>query len=227
MIVVGILRWFFNLQRDEIQLLFAARGTRVSTGELSNLSTEFLIRFYALHRRHIPRIKALLRPREIPSGYPFLLPYFEIMNRVLEITGLIKRIVRWNAKHNLAVLAVLDLSEKLTELTAAHAKEVKELLEKSLAGVEIEGREIGGDPQAAAEKIVGEFRGHWDELIVEVKDKSGNALKIVRHKGIEELGHRWSRMHTRRRTGRSRTTKEMVKYGALLPCYRTWKMRHM
>jgi len=59
MIVVGLLRWFFNFQRDEIQLLFAARGTKISTGEISNLSEEFLIRFYALHRRHIPRIKAL------------------------------------------------------------------------------------------------------------------------------------------------------------------------
>jgi hypothetical protein len=59
MIVVGILRWFFNLQRDEIQLLFAARGTKISTGEISNLSEEFLSRFYALHRRHTPRIKAL------------------------------------------------------------------------------------------------------------------------------------------------------------------------
>ena len=51
---------------------------------------------------------------------------------------------------------------------------------------------------------------------MEVKDKSGNPVKIVRHNGIEERSHRWSRMHTRRRTGRSRTTKEMAKYGALL-----------
>ncbi len=75
---------------------------------------------------------------------------------------------------------------------------------------------MGGDLQAAAEKIVGEFRGHWDELIVEVEDKFGNPVKIVRHNGIEERAHRWSRMHTRRRTGRSRTTNEMAKYGALL-----------
>ncbi|CAD6491800.1 MAG: hypothetical protein CHKLHMKO_00195 [Candidatus Argoarchaeum ethanivorans] len=33
---------------------------------------------------------------------------------------------------------------------------------------------------------------------------------------LEELNHRWSRMHIRRRTGRSKTTKEMTKYGALL-----------
>jgi len=201
-------------------------------------------------------IEYLLWPREIPSGYPFVLPYFEIMNRALETSGLIRRIVRWNAKHNLAVRAVLDLSEKLKGLTATHelqmqyyhitriygwfedvrkdlgvsrhlsgngqkakptdAKEVKERLKKTLTRIETEGREMGGDLQAAAGKIVGEIRGHWDELIVEVKDKSGNTVKILRHKGIEELGHRWSRMHTRRRTGRSRTTKEMAKYGALL-----------
>ncbi|EQD69263.1 hypothetical protein B2A_00135, partial [mine drainage metagenome] len=36
-----------------------------------------------------------------------------------------------------------------------------------------------------------------------------------RHNGIEEIGHRWSRMHIRRRTGRSQTAKEMGMYGAL------------
>lgn len=51
---------------------------------------------------------------------------------------------------------------------------------------------------------------------MEVKDKFGNPVRIVRHNGIEERGHRWGRMHTRRRTGRSRTTNEMEKYGALL-----------
>lgn len=41
-------------------------------------------------------------------------------------------------------------------------------------------------------------------------------MDIVRHNGIEERSHRWSRMHARRRTGRSRTTNDMAKYGALL-----------
>jgi hypothetical protein len=146
--------------------------------------------------------------------------------------------------------AVLDLSEKLKELTAIQelqlqyscikrsygwfeavrkdlgvsrhlsgngqkakptdAKEVKERLEKTLGRIGIEGRELRGDFQAAAEKIVEEFRGHWDELVVDVKDKFGNTVKIVRHNGIEERGHRWSRMHTRRRTGRSRTDRLCV-----------------
>ncbi|MEA3293785.1 MAG: hypothetical protein U9P81_02250 [Euryarchaeota archaeon] len=39
---------------------------------------------------------------------------------------------------------------------------------------------------------------------------------VVRHNALEELNHRWSRMHIRRRTGRSKTTNEMTKYGALL-----------
>ena len=277
MIAVGILRWFFNLQREEIQLLFAARGTEISTGEISNLSEEFLLRFYALHRRYISLINALIEknggmvlhldgtgesgdeivftgkdgktgitldaqimpaesvkylepflkklkdsfgvplvvvrdmsrqirdtvsdvfpgvlqqichyhfvgnlgklifkgryeklrklvldthvlpqlsalkkkvskesstdylvlgerkwvalaieyllwPRETPSGYPFVLPYFEIMNRVLEISGLIKRIVRWNADHYLVVHAVLDFSEKLKRLTATQELQVQ------------------------------------------------------------------------------------------------------
>lgn len=59
MIVVGILQWFSNYQREEIQLLFDARGTHISTGEISNLSEEFLLRFYVIHRKHIPKLKAL------------------------------------------------------------------------------------------------------------------------------------------------------------------------
>ncbi|MBW6471024.1 MAG: hypothetical protein K0A90_07370, partial [Methanosarcinaceae archaeon] len=44
----------------------------------------------------------------------------------------------------------------------------------------------------------------------------GEILDVVRHNALEELNHRWSRMHIRRRTGRSKTTKEMTKYGDLL-----------
>ncbi len=31
----------------------------ISTDEISNLSEEFLLRFYALHKRHTPQIKAI------------------------------------------------------------------------------------------------------------------------------------------------------------------------
>ena len=50
---------------------------------------------------------------------------------------------------------------------------------------------------------------------MEVKDCFGNVVEIMRDNNIEERGHRWSRMHTRRRTGRTRTTNEMAQYGVL------------
>jgi hypothetical protein len=63
--------------------------------------------------------------------------------------------------------------------------------------------------------IISECTKHWDELTMEIKDKKGCDVNIFRHNGIAENNHRWSRMHTRRRTGRSRTTNDMAKYGAL------------
>ena len=38
MVAVGFLRWFFNYQREESQLLFETRGVHISTGEISYLS---------------------------------------------------------------------------------------------------------------------------------------------------------------------------------------------
>jgi hypothetical protein len=408
MIAVGMLRWFFNLQRKEIQLLLAARGTNISTGEISNLSEEFLLRFYVLHRKHIPKlnelfdkkggmvfhldgtgeagdeivfsvkegttgitidaqimpaeslkylkfflqklkdsfgipiavvrdmskqiqyavteifptvlqlichyhfvknlgkiifkeryeifrnsmvdtkvlgqlvalkerllhdtssnklvkgertwtalaIEYLLWPRETASGYPFVLPYFEIMNRTLKIKELINRIVKWNGLHNIAVEAIIDLSERIDYLTTASDIQlqyfrikriygwfvdvrnvlgisrnlsgngqnnepmdieiVKEDIKNTLDRIENEGREIGGKLISPSKEISRQFKNHWDELFEEVIGKIGKPIKIVRHNGIEERNHRWSRMHTRRRTGRSRTTNEMAKYGALL-----------
>lgn len=59
MVAIGILRWFFDFQREEIKTLLLSRRIHTSTGEISNLSEEFLLRFYALHKRHTPQIKAI------------------------------------------------------------------------------------------------------------------------------------------------------------------------
>ncbi len=57
---------------------------------------------------------------------------------------------------------------------------------------------------------------HVDELVAPVIDCNGKNVDIVRHNGVEEIGHRWSRMHIRRRTGRVQTSTEMAMYGSLL-----------
>lgn len=408
MATVGILRWFLNLQREEIQLLFYARGTDISTGEISALSEEFLLRFYICHKKHNFRMKSLftenggtilhldgtgeagdeivftaeegithikidaqiipseskdyikpflrvlknsigtpiaiirdmsknikdaaseifpntqqlichyhfvsnlgkhifkdeyeafrktivktrilgelvslkekaveidsfhniiakaeykwaaiaieymLWPREQPSGFPFILPYFEIMNRVIEIKNFVKKIIEWNAEQNLAVKIILDLFENVEKLTQAadikthyfriekcwkwymemrkilevhrHLKDegchdnpklsvnikngLNDLISKIKSEIDKKDKEIGN----ISKIIIDECTDHWEELTAEIKDHKGNEVKIVRHNGIVENSHRWSRMHTRRRTGRSRTTNDMGKYGAL------------
>ena len=55
MIAVGMLRWAFSCQREEIRILLSARGISISTGEISVLSEQFLLRFYCVHMRHLPR----------------------------------------------------------------------------------------------------------------------------------------------------------------------------
>ncbi len=56
--------------------------------------------------------------------------------------------------------------------------------------------------------------------------KEGNTINVVRHNGIEEIGHRWSRMHIRRRTGRSHTAKEMGMFGALTAILSNMENKH-
>src|SRR5665648_811674 len=58
-VAIGYLRWFFNYQREEIQLLLGARGIQISTGEISILSEEFLLRFYILHKKHSSQMNEL------------------------------------------------------------------------------------------------------------------------------------------------------------------------
>lgn len=408
LVVVGFLRWFFNYQREEIQLLFEIRGVHISTGEISYLSEEFLLRFYVLHRRHVLQMKNvfnkigivlhldvpaeagdeitftakegitgitldswvmpsekqeyikpfladikdifgtpavvvrdmwnetsesvsdvfpgvpqqichyhfvrnlgsvifkyryerlrqvvlntkvlagfmamqktksaggqcegtiviaqrywvmlaieyILYPRERKSGYPFVLPYLEILHRAFEVKSMLRRIVMWNATYNLGVGITLDFTEKLRKMvensdvkTMYHqimriwvwfeevrkvlrvsrdlsgkeqntiptsAEDLKMKLEQVLKKIENESCGLDDEFQKVSGKIHKICQDHMEELFVKVKDKDGKEMEIVRHNGVEELNHRWSRMHIRRRTGRSRTAKEMTKYGALL-----------
>lgn len=415
MIAVGILYWFFNYQRKEIQILLSARSIEISTGEISRLSEEFLLRFYVIHKSYSSRLKDfferiggmvmhldgtcesgddvvfvvkegrtgitldarvmasesrtrikpfledirksfgipvavvrdmseeiltaaseafpniphqvchyhfvrnlgdiifkarydtfrrdiinthilaklislkseiyknfskneliraeetwvvlaieyLLHPREIPSGYPFKLPYFDITTRAIEIRELCKRIVKWNASHNFVVDPVSKLMYGLVNLLenehvmkryyriehilrwfdnirdvlmvsrnmstneqadiATSAEELKDNLRDVLRIIEKEGRELGGELESVTKKIIANCERHWDELIIYVNDHFGNEIKIVRHNGIEELGHRWCRMNIRRRIGRNNTNIQMKKYGALITVLSNFK----
>jgi len=412
MIAIGFLRWLFNYQRTEIQLFLEGRGIKISTGEISYLSEEFLLRFYVIHKNHSSKMKKLfeksagyilhldgsaesgdeitftakegitgltidswimpsegreyikpfleninviygspltvvrdmreeitvsvsevfpgvsqqichyhfvrnigdiifkhryeelrrvilktnilarilslkknlmngisnreriviaeyfwvrlaieyiLHPREIKSDYPFVLPYLEVMNRLVEILGMLRKIVMWNAWHNKKIVFVLnfnkylkkmvdtnevmmwhkkiqciwkwfeeirkvlrvsrEFSEKEQNNSPTMANEMDQKLKQTILKIRDEGMKLGGDFIAISEKIYENCQNHMDELFVKVMNKNGEEIKIVRNNGIEELNHRWSRMHIRRRTGRSRTTKEMEKYGALLAVF--------
>lgn len=411
MVAIGILRWSFNYQREEIKNILFSRGISISTGEISNLSEEFLIRFYALHKRHIPQMKAifeknggillhldgtgeagneivfmakegatgitldaqtittenkkyvktflqalkllygtpivivrdmstqirdaaidvfpgvmqqichyhfvknlgnllfktkyaafrknvvskrilsqlkqtkadicktvstdsenilvvaerkwiilaiehLLICRERSSNYPFVLPYLEIMDRISVVKRLNSRISEWNLSHNLDCQEIIEFSDKLEAITSSanvnvqyanikkiwswfekirtilrvgrhlsqngcetktpsNAQKMKEDLMAALSDIDNKSVTRGKKLSQAAKQMTNNCRKHADELFVEVKDHSGNVVEIVRDNNLEERGHRWSRMHIRRRTGRTRTTNEMAHYGAL------------
>ncbi len=52
-------------------------------------------------------IEYVFYPRDIKSDYPFVLPYLEVMDRLMEVFKMLKKIVMWNAWHNLGISVVL------------------------------------------------------------------------------------------------------------------------
>ena len=414
-IAIGLLRWSFDYQREEIQLLLKGRGIYISTGEISILSEEFLLRFYVLHNKHHSRMKKIFKknggyilnldrsaesgnkitltakeemkgftidscimPSEsreyiIPflrsirqkygkpltvvrdisketadsvskvfprtsqqvchyhfvrklgviifkhryeelrriilktkiiarivalkktcmdgissyektliaehywitlaieyvlypigtkSDYPFVLPYLEVINRIIEVLKILKKIVMWNAKHNIGVNVVLKFEKYLKKLTEimeikvccnkinhirlwfeevrkelqvgpefsdkeqnfipTKVNEMKQKFYDTIVKIRDQGHRSGGEYVEISKKIFQNCHDHMDELFVKVKDMKGEEIRIISHNGIEELNHRRSRMHIRRRTGRTGrnlTTTQMEKYAALLTVF--------
>ena len=108
-----------------------------------------------------------------------------------------------------------QVSGEMNSKEKGEAQDIGIKLNKTLSGIIEEGEFAAGE----LKRISGVFRkrieDHRSELLSPVTGKDGKTVNIVRHNGIEEIGHRWSRMHIRRRTGRSQTGKEMTMYGAL------------
>ena len=196
----------------------------------------------------------ILFPRNIPSKYPFVLPYFQVMERCIEIEGMLKFILSWNASHMKIVNAILNIHGavgKIThepkvleryriiartwvwfesvrsalrvsrELSSGSGKEPVDIeamgkdLHAAMSAIMEEGEFSGGELERISKTFHDRVEDHEAELLSPVMGKDGNTIDIVRHNGIEEIGHRWSRMHIRRRTGRSETSREMAMYGAL------------
>jgi len=63
----------------------------------------------AEHYWVILAMEYILHPRECRSDYPFVLPYLEVMNRVIEVRGMARKIVMWNAIHNFGVSMVFKV----------------------------------------------------------------------------------------------------------------------
>ena len=398
-IVVGLLRWMMDYQRDEILLLLQSRGIDISTGEISLLSQQFLLRFYCVQKRHVAdllgaidsyilhldgtgetgneivfmakegktgitidaismpsesveyivpflmRIKEvlgdplaivrdmgnairtassevfpnvlqlicqyhficnlgnaifadysdfknrvvktkalssiskiriehsgegirwaealwvgvaseyILHPRELRSKFPFALPYVDVFDRCMEVRELGRRMVMWNISRNVYCTPLMELCTALDMLTKS--EDVKtgyrafqklwawfELVRKALrVGRELnsnatkepicadtmrkdlisttneivyQGGKCGGYLERKSLIFKNRVDAHIDELVSPVFDNKGKKVDVVRHNGVEEIGHRWSRMHIRRRTGRSQTSAEMALYGPLL-----------
>src|SRR5665648_965346 len=68
-------------------------------------------------------IEYILHPRECRSDYPFVLPYLEVMNRVIEIMSMVRKIAMWDASHNFGVGVVLKFDNYLKKLV--NDKDVK------------------------------------------------------------------------------------------------------
>ena len=407
---VGLLRWGLDLQRSEIQVLLAGRGIALSTGEISALSTEFLLRFFLLHHRRADRIRAhlqtlpgtvwlvdgtqdegsevvfvvqegfsrivldadllpnegrtavalvlqrnrsefgvpdaLLRdfspeireaarrvlpgvpqigchvhfgrnlgehlfettygalrqavlqtkvltrlldlrrrllertgesllvrafdhwarlaveyldePRRHLSRYPMTLPYHACVARAFEVEDWCRRVVRALAARNTTVPSVGELEALLrgrlhgeavivpfSRLTRAQAwfeeiravlrlsrnrlgdpppaprpvGEVAEELSRTLERIREESRRMGG-PYAALGELLWEYTAeHVGELLAPVVGRDGRELLVDRVTNLVESRHRWNRQKARRRTGRGRTSREMVLHGPLLAVF--------
>lgn len=133
--------------------------------------------------------------------------------------AVIQKIWNWFERIRVVLRIGRNLSERECNNETSNAKIIKQKMNKIIREIKKEAISQDKELKRAADQIVHNYKKHSEELFVEVKDISGKVVNILRDNNIQERGHRWSRMHIRRRTGRSRTTNEMAKYGALLAIF--------
>lgn len=142
--------------------------------------------------------------------------YLKKLTEEKEIKALhskIKAVWEWFEEIRKVLRVSREFSTKEQDISPTKANEMKPEFEDLLNKIRDEGRKPGGGFVEISKRIIKNCYDHMDELFVNVKNIRGEEIRI------KELNHRWSRMHIRRRTGRSRTTLEMEKYGALLAVF--------
>ncbi len=137
-----------------------------------------------------------------------------IDSMVLEKYRIIARVGEWFEN----IRKALRVSRELNSREAKEAPDIGIIgikLNRTLSDIIEECVFAGGELKRISGILRKRVNDHILDLLSPVTGKIGKQINVVRHKGIEEIGHRWSRMHIRRRTGRSQMVKEMTMYGAL------------
>ena len=203
---VGYFRWFFNYQREEIQLLLGARGIKISTSEIEFMSmARKIVMWNAVHNFGVSVVlkfdaylKKLVDDKDVKS-------YFTTVGHIWE----------WFEEIRCVLRVSREFSGKEQNNRPTDSAKLKRNTIEAMMKNRGKGRKIGGDLGNVSEKIYENCQSHMDELFVEVVNNEGEILDVVRHNALEKLNHRWC-MHIRKCTGGSKTTKEITKYGTFL-----------
>ena len=134
---------------------------------------------------------------------------------VLERYRIIARVWKWFESVRNALRVSRDMSSHGSLKESMDINAVEKDLDGALSDIIKEGEFTGGELKRISGIFIKRIEDHRKELLSPVTGRDGKTINVVRHNGIEEIGHRWSRMHIRRRTGRSQTAREMGMYGAL------------
>ena len=128
---------------------------------------------------------------------------------------IITRSWSWYENVREALKVSRELSSSESSSKPVNIEAIGEDLNMAISKIMNEGKSTGSKLEWISRIFRNRVEDHREELLSPVIGNDGKTVAIVRHNGIEEIGHRWSRMHIRRRRGRSQTTREMGKYGAL------------
>ena len=135
---------------------------------------------------------------------------------VLEKYRIIVRTWSWFEDMRKALRVSREMSTGESGKDPVNMEAMEKELNMVLSGIRKEAEFTGGELGMIYEIFRNRIEKHRAELLSPMMGKNGNIINVVRQNGIEQIGHRSSIMHIRRRTGRSQTSKEMGMFGDLV-----------